>query len=84
MKTEYDFRQDIMTIDGVKYKLRPYRKYLLQEHNSLVTGHFIKAITAGDITKFTYDWQTIYFLAAEYFFLRDYIEQYGSEARIVD
>jgi hypothetical protein len=70
----YEFSQDIMVYDGIEYPLKPYRKWLFQNHERLVNGHFIKALTVGDKTKFYYDWQTIYFLAEEYLFLNDYIK----------
>jgi len=70
----YDFSKDIMVIEGVEYPLKPYRKWLAENHERLVTGHFIKALTIGGKTKFYYDWQTIYFLADEYLFLKDYLK----------
>jgi len=70
----YDFVKDTMTIDGIEYQLKPYRKWLTDNHERLVSGHFVKALTIGDKTKFYYDWQTIYFLAEEYQFLNDYIK----------
>lgn len=70
----YDFTKDLMVIDGTTYPLKPYRKWLRENHDRLVSGHFIKALTLGDKTKFYYDWQTIYFLAEEYLFLNDYIK----------
>lgn len=70
----YDFTKDTMTVDGKCYPLKPYRRWLRENHDRLVSGHFIKALTLGDKTKFYYDWQTIYFLAEEYLFLNDYIK----------
>jgi hypothetical protein len=71
---KYDYSLDIVIRDGVEYQLKPYRKWLLTNHESLVVGHFVKALRAGDKTKFYYDWQTIYFLASEYGFFQDYID----------
>ena len=68
----YDYSKDIMVIDGVEHSLKPYRKWLFQNHERLVSGHFIKALTFADKTKFYYDWQTIYFLAEEYLFINEY------------
>lgn len=70
----YDFSKDTMVIDGKSYQLKPYRKWLKDNHERLVSGHFVKALTIGDKTKFYYDWQTIYFLAEEYQFLNDYLK----------
>lgn len=70
---KYDYSKDIVSVDGVDYELKPYRKWLMQNHEPLVVGHFVKAIRAGNQTKFYYDWQTIYFLAHEYGFFQDYI-----------
>ena len=70
----YDFVKETMTIDGIEDQLKPYRKWLTDNHERLVSGHFVKALTIGDKTKFYYDWQTIYFLAEEYQFLNDYIK----------
>lgn len=70
----YDFVKDTMNVDGIEYQLKPYRKWLTDNHERLVSGHFVKALTMGDKTKFYYDWQTIYFLAEEYQFLNDYIK----------
>jgi len=61
-----------MVINGLEYPLKPYRQWLMKNHERLVTGHFIKALTVGGRTKFYYDWQTIYFLAEEYQFLDNY------------
>lgn len=71
---KYDFTKDIMVIDGVEYQLKPYRKWLFENHEKLVTGHFIKALTIAGKTKFYYDWQAIYFLSAEYQFVDDYLK----------
>jgi len=70
---KYDFSKDVMVIDGNEYPLKPYRHWLMQNHERLVTSHFIKALTIGDKTKFYYDWQAIYFLSAEYEFVKDYL-----------
>jgi len=70
----YDFTKDIMVIEGTEYPLKPYRKWLRENHDRLVSGHFIKALTLGDKTKFYYDWQTIYFLSEEYLFLNQYLK----------
>lgn len=74
MKINYDYSKDTMTIDGTEYHLRPYRKWLIQNHEGLCAGSFIKAISVGDITKYTYDWDTIYFKAAQYEFLNQYLK----------
>lgn len=71
---KYDYSKDILIMDGVEYQLKPFRKWLMRNHESLVVGHFVKAIRSGDQTKFYYDWQTIYFLASEYGFLQSYID----------
>lgn len=70
---KYDYYKDIVSVDGVDYELKPYRKWLMRNHESLVVGHFVKAIKVGSQTKFYYDWQTIYFLANEYGFFQDYV-----------
>lgn len=70
---KYDYSKDIVSVDGVDYELKPYRKWLMRNHESLVVGHFVKAIKIGSQTKFYYDWQTIYFLANEYGFFQDYV-----------
>lgn len=70
---KYDYSKDILILDGEEYALKPYRKWLMANHESLVVGHFVKAIKIGKETKFYYDWQTIYFLSSEYGFLSNYI-----------
>lgn len=72
---KYDYIEDIMIVDGVEYQLRPYRIWLIQNHEQLCSGHFIKAIRVGDKTRFTYDWQTIYFKSEEYQFLNNYMHE---------
>lgn len=74
MKVSYDYSKDIMFIDGVDFPLRPYRRWLIEFHESLCTGHFIKAIRSFDKIKYTYDWDTIYFKAAQYEFLNQYLK----------
>lgn len=71
---KYDYSLDVLILGDTEYALKPYRKWLLTNHESLVTGHFVKALKVGNLTKFYYDWQTIYFLASEYGFLQDYID----------
>lgn len=78
MLIKYDYIEDNMTVDGVEYQLRPYRVWLIQNHEQLCSGHFIKAIRVGDRTRFTYDWQTIFLKAEEYQFLNDYIHEVNS------
>jgi hypothetical protein len=73
----YDFVKDVMIIEGVEYALKPYRKWLIQNHEQLVNGHFIKALTVGGQTKFYYDWQAVYFLSAEYGFVNNYLTNHS-------
>lgn len=75
---KYDYIEDNMTVNGVEYQLRPYRVWLVQNHEQLCSGHFIKAIRVGDRTRFTYDWQTIFLKAEEYQFINDYIHEVNS------
>ena len=72
---KYDYTKDIVITNGVEHQLKPYRKWLLANHESLVVGHFVKALTIGGKTKFYYDWQTIYFLASEYGFFENYLNE---------
>ena len=72
---KYNFSTDTMSHNSKEYPLKPYRKWLINNHEQLVTGHFIKALTVGDKTKFTYDWQSIYFKAEEYQFLHAYLKE---------
>lgn len=67
-----------MTVDGRQYDLKPFRNWLLRNYERLCSGHFIKAIKSGDKTKFTYDWQQIYFLADQYEFTKIYINEVNS------
>jgi hypothetical protein len=64
-----------MVIDGVDYPLKPYRKWLTMNHDSLVSGHFVKALQVLGHTKFYFDWQSIYLKASEYQFLNDYLHE---------
>lgn len=70
----YDYSKDLMSVEGVEYKLGPYRKWLMSNHESLCSGHFVKALRVAGKTKFYFDWQTIYHLSQEYGFLTQYIE----------
>jgi hypothetical protein len=70
----YDFAKDTMLVDGNAYPLKPYRKWLMDNHERLVQGHFIKALHVDGKTKFYYDWQAVYFLAEEYLFLNSYLK----------
>lgn len=72
---KYDFVEDVMRVDATSYPLKDYRKWLMENHEPLVIGHFIKAISSGGRTKFTYDWQSIYFIAEEYDIVSNYIKQ---------
>lgn len=72
---KYDYTQDILTIDGKVVELKPFRKWLLANHEQLCSGHFVKAIKVGHKIKFTYDWQSIYLKAEEYQFLNQYINE---------
>jgi hypothetical protein len=73
---KYDYLEDNLVVDGAVYQLQPYRIWLIQNHEQLCSGHFIRAIRVGDRTKFTYDWQTIFLKAEEYLFLNQYIDEY--------
>ena len=64
-----------MISEGVEYPLKPFRKWLLDNHSDLCSGHFIKAIAVGTSVRFTYDWQHIYFIASEYSFTKNYIDE---------
>lgn len=75
MKTNYNYSKDTMTIDGTEYSLGPYRRWLIENHESLCSGHFVKALTVMNKTKFYFDWQSIYLKASEYNFLNDYLNE---------
>lgn len=74
MKVKYDYSKDTMNVDGVEYPLRPFRKWLISNHEGMVQKHFIKALTTVHGTKYTFDWAHIYFLASEYGFLTNYLK----------
>ena len=67
-----------MLVDGVEYPFDGYQIWLLQNHEQLCTGHFVKAIRSGGRTVFTYDWQTIYLKAEEYQFYKNYVNEINS------
>lgn len=69
----YDYSKDIVLHNDVEYALKPYRRWLMENHESLVSGHFVKAIYSRGKIRFTYDWSTIYFLANEYGFFENYL-----------
>lgn len=73
MKIKYDYSADLMTIDGVDYPLKPYRKWLTINHEELVKNHFIRSIQTLNGPKHTFDWAHIYFVASEYGFVSSYI-----------
>lgn len=75
MNIRFDYSLDVMVLDEKEYPLRPLRKYLTSNHPELVQGHFIKAIRVGGKTKFTFDWDTIYFKAKEYGLIKNYIHE---------
>lgn len=75
---KYNFSDGFMVVDGVSYPFGDYQIWLLQNHEQLCIGHFVKAIHSGGRTIFTYDWQTIYLKSEEYQFLNDYINEINS------
>ena len=77
----YDYINDLMTLEGVSYPLSPFRKWLLFNHEQLCTAHFIRSIKVGKKTKFTYDWQHIFFIANEYNFTKQYIHELQNSTR---
>lgn len=74
MKIKYDYLTDTMSVDGHVYELKPYRKWLISNHEEMVKRHFIKAIQTANGTKYTFDWSHIYFLASEYDLLSNYLK----------
>lgn len=68
-----------MTIDGVDYQLSTYRRWLIQNHENLCVGHFIRALEVEGKTKFYFDWQSIFLKAYEYQFLKDYIYELSTD-----
>ena len=74
VKIKYDYSNDIMNIDGSDYQLKPYRKWLISNHEEMVQRHFVKAISTPRGTKYTFDWSHIYFLASEYGLLSNYLK----------
>lgn len=76
----YNYDSDTMTTaTGNTLPLEPYRLWLLSHNEPLVSGHFVKAIATGRGTKFTYDWQAIFFAAEEYNFLNEYLKTINHE-----
>ena len=78
--TKYDYAKDTATVDGTKIDLAPFRRWLLYNHEQLCSSHFVKAVTIAGKTKFTYDWQHIYFVADQYGFTKNYIDEVNSES----
>jgi len=75
----YNYAKDTMTVGGKRYPLSEYRKWLKSNHYHLVQGSFIKAITIAGSTKFTFDWQHIYFIAEQHGLLAEFIQQYDNQ-----
>ncbi len=75
MDDVYNYKIDAVQIDGTWYGLKPYRTWLLNHYPDLCQNHFIKAITVGGKTKFTFDWQSIYATAERYKYLNNYINE---------
>jgi len=73
MQIKFDYRKDEFTVDEQPYPLAGLRKHLINNHEDLVSGHFIKAIHSAGRTKFTFDWDAIYFKAKEYSIIKNYI-----------
>lgn len=69
-----------MVVEGKSYPLKPFRQWLLSNHEQLCNGHFIKAVRLKDRTKFTYDWQHIYFLADQYQFTKQFTDEINSQS----
>lgn len=78
--TNYDYREDVFVIDGVKFPLKPYRKWLLKNHEELVLNNHIKTLVVMGKTKRTFDWQHIFFLAETYHFLNTYLNEQRDES----
>lgn len=72
---KYDYINNKLTVQGIDYQLDDYRVWLLANHQSLCSGHFIRAIKTQDGTKFTFDWQTIFHLAEVYNFINDFTNE---------
>lgn len=68
-----------MTIDGVVYSLGPYRRWLMENHETLCGNYFVKALSVMNKTKFYFDWQSIYHKASEYNFLNNYIDELSTD-----
>lgn len=75
MDIKFDYSKDVMVADGTEFPLKPLRKYLTANYPELVQGHFIKAIRSGGRTKFTFDWDTIYFKSKEYGHIKKYLNE---------
>jgi hypothetical protein len=75
VKIKYDYSEDLMSVDGDSFPLKPYRKWLISNHEELVSNHFIRSINTINGTKHTFDWAHIYFIAGEYGFISDYLKQ---------
>jgi len=73
--TKYDFKLDILLVNNNSYSLKDYRKWLLNNHETLCQKHFIKALTIGGVTKFTFDWQGVYNTSERYNFLKNFIDE---------
>jgi hypothetical protein len=72
---KYDYILNIVTIEGTDHDMDDYRRWLIDNHNQLCSGHFIKAIRKGDKTVFTFDWQSIFLKADEYGISKQYNEE---------
>lgn len=71
----YNYSKDIMSDSSGTYQLAFYRKWLTENHEKLVTSHFVKSLTVGGRTKFYFDWLSIYQTADRYGFLKNYIHE---------
>lgn len=76
---KYDYKNNILTSEGVEYPLDDYRNWLLANHQSLCSGHFIRAIKTSNGTIFTFDWQTIFHVSEVYNFIKDYTNERNNQ-----
>ena len=72
---KYDHDLDTMVYNTTTYSLKKYRKWLLGNYPDLCKNHFIKAITIGGSTKFTFDWQNIYNTSERYKYLNNFLNE---------
>lgn len=76
MEIRFDYRKDVVYIDGDRIPLEDLRVWLSEHYTSMVWAHRIKRIHVSGGYRWTYDWDAVFYKAKTLLIIKKFHHEY--------